>query len=153
MNLASFLPGKLPFPSSKTSASGSGVKAPRLGPPHGLAFSVRACIFFFLDGGDLPEAFLAAGGEAGAYVDKAQRQQQHSFEVAPRRGILYDRNLNEMAVSVLGDSIFAVPYEISDSKDPVETPKRSWRQRMRLRRWSIRTRPTASHPRSESTRA
>jgi cell division protein FtsI (penicillin-binding protein 3) len=58
-----------------------------------------------------------------AYVDKASRQQQRTFEIAPRRGILYDRNLHEMAVSVLADSVFAVPYEITDSKDPEDTAK------------------------------
>jgi cell division protein FtsI (penicillin-binding protein 3) len=59
----------------------------------------------------------------GVYVDKAQRQQQRTFEVAPRRGILYDRNLRELAVSTLADSVFAVPYEISDSKDPEEVAR------------------------------
>ena len=38
------------------------------------------------------------------YVDKATRQQQRAFEVLPRRGILYDRNLHELAVSTLADS-------------------------------------------------
>ena len=50
-------------------------------------------------------------------LEKAQRQQQRTFEIAPRRGILYDRNLHELAVSRLADSVFAVPYEITDSKD------------------------------------
>jgi cell division protein FtsI (penicillin-binding protein 3) len=53
------------------------------------------------------------------YVDKATRQQQRAFEVSPRRGILYDRNLHELAMTVLSDSVFAVPYEIADSRDPV----------------------------------
>jgi cell division protein FtsI (penicillin-binding protein 3) len=30
------------------------------------------------------------------YVDRAQKQQQRTFEVAPRRGVLYDRNLHEL---------------------------------------------------------
>ena len=51
------------------------------------------------------------------YVDKATRQQQRAFEVLPRRGILYDRNLHELAVSTLADSVFVVPYEITDSKE------------------------------------
>jgi cell division protein FtsI (penicillin-binding protein 3) len=48
------------------------------------------------------------------FVDRAARQQQRTFEVAPRRGILYDRNLHELAMTVLADSVYAVPSEIAD---------------------------------------
>jgi cell division protein FtsI (penicillin-binding protein 3) len=48
------------------------------------------------------------------YVEQAARQQEHSFEVAPRRGNLYDRNLHALAMTVLVDSIYAVPSEITD---------------------------------------
>ncbi len=50
------------------------------------------------------------------YVERAQKQQQRTFEVAPRRGILYDRNLRELAMTVQVDSIYAVPSEIDDKK-------------------------------------
>ena len=50
------------------------------------------------------------------YVERAQRQQQRTFEVAPRRGVLYDRNLRELAMTVQVDSIFAVPSEIDDNQ-------------------------------------
>ncbi len=53
------------------------------------------------------------------FVDKAQKQQQHTFEVAPRRGVLYDRNLRELAMTVLADSVYAVPSEIEDKKATV----------------------------------
>jgi cell division protein FtsI (penicillin-binding protein 3) len=49
------------------------------------------------------------------YVERAQKQQQRTFEVAPRRGILYDRNLRELAMTVQVDSIYAVPNEIDDN--------------------------------------
>ena len=52
------------------------------------------------------------------YVERAQKQQQRTFEVAPRRGILYDRNLHELAMTVQVDSIYAVPNEL-DEKDRV----------------------------------
>jgi cell division protein FtsI (penicillin-binding protein 3) len=52
----------------------------------------------------------------GHYVDVAARQQQRTFEVAPRRGILYDRNLRAMAMTVLVDSIYAVPKEMGDNR-------------------------------------
>src|ERR1700734_500358 len=48
------------------------------------------------------------------YVERAQKQQQRTFEVAPRRGILYDRNMRELAMTVQVDSIYAVPLELSD---------------------------------------
>jgi cell division protein FtsI (penicillin-binding protein 3) len=48
------------------------------------------------------------------YVERAQKQQQRTFEVAPRRGILYDRNMHELAMTVQVDSIYAVPNEIDD---------------------------------------
>jgi len=51
------------------------------------------------------------------YVEEAARQQEHSFEVAPRRGILYDRNLHAMAMTVLVDSIYAVPSEITEKAE------------------------------------
>lgn len=53
------------------------------------------------------------------FVEKAQKQQEHTFEVAPRRGVLYDRNLRELAMTVQADSVFAVPSEIDDKKATV----------------------------------
>lgn len=49
----------------------------------------------------------------------AMRQQQRGFEVAPRRGVLYDRNLRELAMTVQVDSIYAVPSEIAENR-PVD---------------------------------
>ncbi|HXB61478.1 MAG TPA: penicillin-binding protein 2, partial [Acidobacteriaceae bacterium] len=51
------------------------------------------------------------------YVEEAARQQQRTFEVAPRRGMLYDRDLRELAMTVMVDSIYAVPSEMGDSRD------------------------------------
>ncbi|MGD0480264.1 MAG: penicillin-binding protein [Terracidiphilus sp.] len=48
------------------------------------------------------------------FVERAAKQQQRTFEVAPRRGVLYDRNLRELAMTVLADSIYADPTEIAD---------------------------------------
>jgi cell division protein FtsI (penicillin-binding protein 3) len=44
------------------------------------------------------------------------RQQQRTFEVAPRRGVLYDRNLRQLAMTVLVDSIYAVPSELGENR-------------------------------------
>lgn len=50
------------------------------------------------------------------WVEKAERQQQRTFAVAPRRGVLYDRNLRELAMTVLVDSIYAVPSELGENR-------------------------------------
>jgi len=55
------------------------------------------------------------------YVERAERQQERTFEVAPRRGVLYDRNMREMAMTVQVDSIYAVPTEISDKAAAART--------------------------------
>jgi cell division protein FtsI (penicillin-binding protein 3) len=48
------------------------------------------------------------------YVERGAKEQQRTFEVAPRRGVLYDRNLHELAMTVLVDSIYADPSQIED---------------------------------------
>jgi cell division protein FtsI (penicillin-binding protein 3) len=52
--------------------------------------------------------------EFGELTQRAQRQQLRSIEVEPRRGVIFDRNGHELAMSVSVDSIFAVPSEIPD---------------------------------------
>ncbi|HTD97028.1 MAG TPA: penicillin-binding protein, partial [Edaphobacter sp.] len=52
----------------------------------------------------------------GDFVERAAKQQQRTFEVAPRRGVLYDRNLRELAVTVQVDSIYAVPSELGENR-------------------------------------
>jgi cell division protein FtsI (penicillin-binding protein 3) len=60
--------------------------------------------------------FLLQVVEHRAYVERALRQQQRTFEVAPRRGVLYDRNLRELAMTVQVDSVYADPAQIADKK-------------------------------------
>jgi cell division protein FtsI (penicillin-binding protein 3) len=50
------------------------------------------------------------------FVHLAAMQQQRTFAVAPRRGVLYDRNLRELAMTVLVDSVYAVPSEIGENR-------------------------------------
>ncbi|HLJ27295.1 MAG TPA: penicillin-binding protein [Candidatus Angelobacter sp.] len=56
----------------------------------------------------------------GDFTQRAARQQQRSIEVSPVRGIIYDRNGNDLAESVSVDSIFAVPSEIADVRNTSE---------------------------------
>jgi len=51
------------------------------------------------------------------FVHRAAMQQQRTFEVAPRRGVLYDRNLKELAMTVTVDSVYAVPSELGDNRE------------------------------------
>jgi cell division protein FtsI (penicillin-binding protein 3) len=73
------------------------------------------------------------------YVERAEKQQQRTFEVAPRRGVLYDRNLHELAMTVQVDSIFAVPSEMATSRRPL-TP------------WPRLSTPTPTTPRPPRSR-
>jgi cell division protein FtsI (penicillin-binding protein 3) len=88
--------------------------APRVTPLRAGRFWL-VCTFFLL------WAFAISGRlfwlqvvRHSEFVERAQKQQQRTFEVAPRRGVLYDRNLRELAMTVQADSIYAVPTEIED---------------------------------------
>ncbi|HTU49672.1 MAG TPA: hypothetical protein VMF56_03705, partial [Acidobacteriaceae bacterium] len=50
------------------------------------------------------------------YAGREHHQGNYSFQVAPRRGMLYDRDLQPLAMTVLVDSIYAVPAEITDKE-------------------------------------
>ena len=52
-----------------------------------------------------------------SYAERALHQQQRIFTVAPRRGILYDRNLQQLAMTVQASSIYAIPSQIEDKQD------------------------------------
>jgi cell division protein FtsI/penicillin-binding protein 2 len=52
--------------------------------------------------------------EHGEYLARAQRQQQRTIEITPKRGAIYDRNMHPLAMSIQVDSAFAVPSEIVD---------------------------------------
>jgi len=48
----------------------------------------------------------------GTFEHRAQHQQQRTEEVSPRRGVIYDRQGRELAMSINVDSVFAVPTEM-----------------------------------------
>jgi len=75
------------------------------------------CLFFFVwalvIGGRL---FWLQVVRHREFVERAEKQQMRTFEVAPRRGVLYDRNLHELAMTVQADSYYAVPSEIDEKQ-------------------------------------
>jgi cell division protein FtsI (penicillin-binding protein 3) len=95
--------------------------APRAKPLR-LARFWLICLFFFVWAGLIVfRLFWLQVVLHGEYVERAERQQQRTFEVAPRRGMLFDRNQRELAVTVQADSIFAVPAEIADKQTAAQT--------------------------------
>ncbi|HTC78880.1 MAG TPA: penicillin-binding transpeptidase domain-containing protein, partial [Terriglobales bacterium] len=50
------------------------------------------------------------------YLARAARQQQRTIEITPKRGSIYDRNRDPLAMSIPVDSVFAVPIEIGDAQ-------------------------------------
>jgi len=90
--------------------------------PRAIPFRVArfwlVCLFFFVWAAVISgRLFWLQILRHPEYVERAQKQQQRTFEVAPRRGILYDRNLQELAMTVQVDSIYAVPSEIADKEE------------------------------------
>src|SRR5689334_7971265 len=45
---------------------------------------------------------------------RAAKQQTRTLDVSPGRGVIYDRNNSELAISIKADSVFAIPDEIQD---------------------------------------
>lgn len=46
---------------------------------------------------------------------RADRQQQRTVEIAPKRGVIFDRKMHPLAMSLAVDSVYAVPSNIPDS--------------------------------------
>ena len=46
------------------------------------------------------------------FLNRAQKQQQHTVKLAPERGTIFDRQMQPLAMSRAAESIFAVPGEI-----------------------------------------
>src|SRR6266851_2364809 len=94
-------------------------KAPRqtlTAPIRRIRFAYVALFFFFLTGLTGLRLVWLQVVRHGDFVERAARQQQRTFEVAPRRGVLYDRNLRELAMTVTVDSVYAVPRELGENR-------------------------------------
>jgi cell division protein FtsI (penicillin-binding protein 3) len=48
------------------------------------------------------------------YLSRAARQQRHTIDIYPKRGVIFDRNMLPLAMSVPVQSAFAIPTEVKD---------------------------------------
>src|SRR5881394_4172232 len=64
----------------------------------------------------------------GNFQQRAQHQQQRTEEVSAKRGIIYDRQGRELAMSISVDSVFAVPTEMPNPASTISLVARITRQ-------------------------
>src|ERR1700757_3247103 len=50
----------------------------------------------------------------GEYLPGAAKQQRKKIDIAPKRGVIYDRNMRPLAMSIPVQSAFAIPSEVKD---------------------------------------
>jgi cell division protein FtsI/penicillin-binding protein 2 len=78
----------------------------------------------------------------GDFEQRAQHQQQRSFDLSPKRGIIFDRAGRELAMSIQVDSVFAVPTEIPDLANTISLIARITRDDPRVLLADCRARKT-----------
>ncbi len=66
--------------------------------------------------GVLARLYSLQGPKHQELLQRAEAQFERTIEITPRRGDIYDRDRNPIAVSVRVDSIYAVPTEIRNPK-------------------------------------
>ena len=64
----------------------------------------------------------------GSFEQRAQHQQQRTEEVSAKRGIIYDRQGRELAMSISVDSVFAVPTEMPNPTSTISLVARITKQ-------------------------
>ena len=79
-------------------------------------FLVLGC-FFILFGVIFARAFKIQVVDASALSKRAKSQTVKLIKIAPKRGAIYDRNLNELAVSLELDDIYAHPRKVVAVRD------------------------------------
>ena len=78
----------------------------------------------------------------GDFEHRAQHQQQRTFDLSPKRGVIYDRAGRELAMSIQVDSAFAVPTEIPDLPNTINLITRITREDPRVVLADCRSRKT-----------
>ncbi len=64
----------------------------------------------------------------GSFTQRAQHQQQRTEEVSAKRGIIYDRQGRELAMSISVESVFAVPTEMPNPSSTISLIARITKQ-------------------------
>jgi len=64
----------------------------------------------------------------GTFEQRAQHQQNRSQEVSARRGVIYDRQGRELAMSINVDSVFAIPADMPNPASTISLIARITRQ-------------------------
>jgi len=85
-----------------------------IGAPRRLRFVVLGGIFLLWAGIIVVRLAWLQLADHDKFVEIAAKQELHGFEISPRRGILYDRSMHELAMTVAVDSVFAIPKDIKD---------------------------------------
>ena len=67
----------------------------------------------------------------GSFAQRAQHQQQRTEEVSAKRGLIYDRQGRELAMSISVDSVFAVPTEMPNPASTISLIARITKQEPR----------------------
>ncbi|HKG22242.1 MAG TPA: penicillin-binding protein 2, partial [Blastocatellia bacterium] len=73
---------------------------------------IQALVFFWVMAIGVKLVYLQVNEHASLRA-RAERQQQFAIDLSPTRGVIYDRNGNEMARSGLVKSLYASPAEIT----------------------------------------
>jgi stage V sporulation protein D (sporulation-specific penicillin-binding protein) len=94
----------------------------------GLLLRKRIATLFFL----FTIGFCLLGGRIfwvqfvkGAELsEKATQNRMRDVPVESKRGVIYDRNNHELAISISADSVYAIPAEVKRSQEQAETAQK-----------------------------
>lgn len=102
--------------SSASRVPSSRLSAPRVYPLKRLRFWIVCLIFLGWAGAIAGRLFWLQVVRHKDFLTRADHLHTRNYEVAPRRGYLYDRNGNGLAMTVLADSIYADPSAVDDKQ-------------------------------------
>lgn len=106
------MPAPKPKPESKTS---NGSRGQTSSGPNQKARILALALFLLVWSGAIAARLVDLQIiRYGELSQRAARQQQRSVEVAPGRGMIFDRNGQELAMTINVDSVYAVPSEVPD---------------------------------------
>ena len=86
-------------------------RSPRAARVRIILLGLASFVWFFLLVYRLVDLQVVRHAELARQV---KRQHQRTLDITPKRGVIYDRNRKELAVSIGVDSVFAVPPEVED---------------------------------------